>query len=313
MVSPTILCPVDFSEHSRRALQYAARLAEHFGAALTVLNVVDPLLVAAASIHQTDLTSDTQAALREMVAESVPDLKTRVHDVRILVFMGSPAPEILTAARDSGADLIVMGTHGLSGYRKLFVGSTTERVLRQTEIAVLAVPLGSEDVLVPVDRLAAGLSSILAPVDFSEESGQSARIAAGLAAAVKGQVVLVHAVPRAYAVGRWKEKAAEAEERAAAEAEERLAALASTLSATAPVRAVVRVGSPADVIADLAAAERPGLIVMGLRGAGRLTGPAAGTVSYRVLCSAPVPVLAIPGAKTPARLLATSPVPKTGA
>jgi nucleotide-binding universal stress UspA family protein len=75
----------------------------------------------------------------------------------------------------------------------------------------------------------------------------------------------------------------------------------------------VRVGSPADVIADLAAAERPGLIVMGLRGAGRLTGPAAGTVSYRVLCSAPVPVLAIPGAKTSARLLTTSPAPRSGA
>ena len=56
----TIVCPVDYSDCSKRALHYAGALAEHFGARLVVLHVFDPMLVASSSIHQRDLLGLTE-------------------------------------------------------------------------------------------------------------------------------------------------------------------------------------------------------------------------------------------------------------
>ena len=198
---PTIVCPVDFSDHSRLALQYAARLAEHFRAQLTVFSVVDPLLAAAAATYRTDLTEKTYEDLRRFAASAVPDLEQRVGAVQVDAVIGDIVPEILRMATQRHADLIVMGTHGISGYRKMFIGSNTERLLRHTEVPVLAVPpLIGAHVLVPVGQLAASLDVILAPVDFSDSSNYAMRVAAAIAQALSARLVLLHAVTPVHAL-----------------------------------------------------------------------------------------------------------------
>ena len=142
----SILCPVDFSAHSELALSYALDLATTQSAHLTILTVVDPLLAAAsqAAGKGDALTSQTQ--------DEIQDLLRRINNERgrlpeapgISVVFGEAAEEILKQVKESNADLIVMGTQGLEGARRFVFGSTTERVLRETTVPVLAVPAPSE-------------------------------------------------------------------------------------------------------------------------------------------------------------------------
>ena len=137
-----ILCPVDFSSQSRAALRYAAAAAAGRGGRLTVLFVDDPLLAAAAAAaHDPRLQARTAIAeLGRFVAPTIRAAGLPAARVRLLVAVGDPAGEIVKTARRARADLIVMGTHGLSGFQKLMLGSVTGRVLKTAPLPVLAVP-----------------------------------------------------------------------------------------------------------------------------------------------------------------------------
>jgi universal stress protein A len=138
----TILCPVDFSDASRGALRHARVLAEHFGARLVLLAVEDPLLTEAIDLgtgHVWD-PEDTRKELTRFAGNVLGSAQLKATTIEYEVSVGKPAQRILQVARDQGCDLIVMSTHGLTGVRKMFFGSTTERVLRETTIPVLATP-----------------------------------------------------------------------------------------------------------------------------------------------------------------------------
>ncbi len=134
-----ILCPVDFSEHSHRALDVALRLAALAGSHVMVITVVDPLLDAASEAlgNRAALTGQTQDALRDMLARTAAAHR---EPVGITVAVGDAAEKILEHAVECEADLIVMGTQGLEGARRFVFGSTTEAVLRQARVPVMAVP-----------------------------------------------------------------------------------------------------------------------------------------------------------------------------
>jgi nucleotide-binding universal stress UspA family protein len=137
----SILCPVDFSAHSERALGYAIDLAALVGAQLTVVTVVDAFLDAAsqAAGARPALSAQTQEELRALLSR-VDASRTPHGRLAIAVDVGEPARKILDQARECSADLIVMGTQGLEGARRLMFGSTTEKVLREATVPVLAVP-----------------------------------------------------------------------------------------------------------------------------------------------------------------------------
>ena len=133
----SILCPVDFSVHSERALGCALDLAALTGGHLTIVTVVDAFLDAAA--HEA-LTAQTQQELRGLL-DRIEATRHRPHErIGIAVAVGEPARQILAQAAESQADVIVMGTKGLEGTRRLMFGSTTEKVLRESRVPVLAVP-----------------------------------------------------------------------------------------------------------------------------------------------------------------------------
>jgi nucleotide-binding universal stress UspA family protein len=141
-VFTSILCPVDFSVHSERALAYALDLAALTHGHLTVVTVVDAFLDAAANATGTHeaLTSQTQQEIQGLLDRIAASRRRPYERIGITVEVGEPAQEILKQVVECRADLIVMGTQGLEGAQRLVFGSTTEKVLRESRVPVLAVP-----------------------------------------------------------------------------------------------------------------------------------------------------------------------------
>lgn len=288
---PHILCPIDFSEPSRAALVHAAAIAEHFGATLDVLAVDDPLLAeVAASTGHVGLQEETARELRRFCARTLEGFGQTASTTAFQVRTGKPAAEILAAARETNADLTVMGSHGRSGVGKLFFGSTTERVLRDTTGPVLVTP---DHPVQPQSfgEMAGRIKRVLAPVDLSPASGRQVAVACGIASALSASVLLVHAIEPVFIPPALRAAAAgiDAERRDACE--ESLARLAGGQAGCAAERLVVS-GDPAREIVKLAAARGVGLIVIGLHSGGPL-GPRMGSVTYRVLSQVRTLVLAL--------------------
>ena len=137
----SILCPVDFSNNSRAALRYAAMLARLSDAHLLVLYVNDPLLATAAATRPDaeEILASTENDLRRFVSAGVSK-PTPPIPATLLTVAGKPAQEILKAAERHDCDLIVMGYRGAGRASRLLFGSTTEGVVRTSNIPVLAVP-----------------------------------------------------------------------------------------------------------------------------------------------------------------------------
>ena len=133
----SVLCPIDFSEASLGALRYAAAIVESSHGQLMVMTVDDPLLASMDAARGHAWPSDqTRKDLESAVTDTL-GLRAHGLDLHYHVPIGEPAPEILRVAAERHVDLIVMSSHGLTGIRKLFFGSTTERVLRRATCPVL--------------------------------------------------------------------------------------------------------------------------------------------------------------------------------
>jgi len=136
-----ILVPVDFSSSSNQALRYAVRLAQHFGSEITLLHIVQRTFVAPfpevppyLDYIEADF-ENAERALQTLAAQQT--LKSSA--IRTVVRTGLAAHEIVEAARDLDSDLIVIATHGYTGWKHLCIGSTAERVVRAAPCPVFAV------------------------------------------------------------------------------------------------------------------------------------------------------------------------------
>lgn len=288
-----VLCAVDFSDASRRALRYGASFAAHVGAEFTVLFVNDPLLsTAAASVgyNQRKLDTQTRKELRRFVEAVVADIAPGP-TVRYAIALGDPAREIHKHARQLRATLIVMGTHGLRGPKKLFLGSTTERTLRDSRVPVLAIPHRGPRQPPPGWPRA----PVLAAIEFGAKARDDVRAAADVARLFEADLLLVH-VLRDPMVPSWlKRPARGAESERLAHARAALAQLATAAGSDVSVSFRVARGEPADALARAARARKAGTLVIVLRHGEGWFGTARGTVTYQVLTSAVTPVLALPG------------------
>jgi universal stress protein A len=141
-----ILCPTDFSDPSYEALKAADELAAHFGATLHIINVVPlvpiveaPIGVESASFnvasYQQELEGQAQKSLKNMAEQKITLGVTAVTEVLI----GNAAGEVIRYAGENRIDLIVIATHGLSGWRRFISGSTTEQIVRQASCPVLTI------------------------------------------------------------------------------------------------------------------------------------------------------------------------------
>ena len=293
----SVLCPIDFSESSAGALRYAALIAGHFGTRLIVLAVEDPLLTEAADLGTGVLwTAEDCTAEMEKICQSRARLGRGNSGAGSSTSsrLASRPTEILRVARERSCGLIVISTHGLTGVRKLFFGSTTERVLRETPCPVLLTS-GMTPGHIGLPDLKARVGRILVPVDLTPASMPQAQVGRALAETLGLPMILVHVVEplRSRLAARLHLVGIEADRRAVAE--DGLNELADTLGYTPRPEALVAYGEPAEELAKVARDRHAGLIVMGLHGS-PLLGPRMGSVTYRLLCLSSALVLALPPA-----------------
>jgi nucleotide-binding universal stress UspA family protein len=138
-----ILVPIDFSAHSRKALQYARPFAEQFGARIVLMHVIEPMILPAELGYIPPELEDVQARARANASEKLEALRTQElpDDVasEIEVRVGNPWREITAVATARGADLIIASTHGYTGLKHVFLGSVAECIVRHAPCPVLVV------------------------------------------------------------------------------------------------------------------------------------------------------------------------------
>ena len=141
-----IVCPTDFSEPACKAIKAAGEMAEKFSAELILLNVVGPVPVLETptglagfdvAAYQQELTASAESSLQMRLEKHIPSSVV----ARTLVVHGEAAHEVVRVANEEGADLIVVSTHGESGWRHRIFGSVTEKVIRHAQCPVLTIHL----------------------------------------------------------------------------------------------------------------------------------------------------------------------------
>ena len=130
-----ILAPTDFSDLSARGVRYACQLAKDVGAEVIIFSVV---IVDESGINKREVEEHKQR-LDEFVAKNVADVGTNLR-IRKVVDAGQPYGAIVDCAENDRIDLIVMSSHGRSGFSRMLIGSVTDKVLRGAACPVLVVP-----------------------------------------------------------------------------------------------------------------------------------------------------------------------------
>ena len=139
-----ILCPTDFSELADEALNAAASLALDYSAELLVAHVVESLPFVPGSAPKPvsrieDYGKEMEAAAVKKLSALIERVISTKIQVRPLVESGQPAVKIVDLAEKNEADLIVIATHGLTGWRQALLGSVTERVIKLTSKQMLII------------------------------------------------------------------------------------------------------------------------------------------------------------------------------
>ena len=297
-----ILCPIDFSEFSRHALDYATGVARWYRASVHVLHVFAVVPIANTVPEMIPSMALTPASreelLRSMKAFATSDSSNKVR-MTYDIAEGLPAHEIAAAARRSAVDLIVVGTHGRSGFAHLLLGSVSERLLRTAACPVMIIPKRVADA-VPIGPL---FKRILCAVDFSACSMRALEYAISLAQEADAQLTVAHVFELEGALpSEWRSAVTPGfirRELLAIEDERRqhLAhAVPTSVRDFCSVDTVMASGTPYREILRLAAENAAELIVLGVHGRNPVDLAFFGSTTNHVVRHARCPVLTIRGA-----------------
>jgi nucleotide-binding universal stress UspA family protein len=289
-----ILCPLDLSDVSRHALDHAVLLSRWYKARMTGLHVWNPIVLPTTAFSFVgppvpSVPFEERARVQQEVAEMLG--RAGAMDAEVLVQNGRPANQILECAAAIPADVIVMGTHGSSGFEHLLLGSVTEKVLHRAACPVLTVP--------PQARATSKLPfrRILCPVDFSDPSLAALEFALSLAQEGDADLIILHVfewpadgeplVTRSFSVPEYlliRER----------DAKTKLDDIIPE-SVRAWCRPVTRVahGKAYHEIIGVAAEESADLIVMGVHGGNALDLMLFGSTTNQVVRRATCPVLTL--------------------
>jgi nucleotide-binding universal stress UspA family protein len=296
-----ILCPIDFSDYSRRALDHAIAIARWYESKITAVHVFSPAPatvygpgpvvfepVVLTGVDREELIAATK---RFVEAESAPGIP-----IETIVREGNIAKEILAQAADSDADLLVIGTHGRSGFERLLLGSVTEKVLRRAACPVLTVPRRLPDAAPAGPVL---FKRILCPVDFSEPSLHALEYAISMAGEADAHLVLLHVMTLDLEspVGDLPDDEVTIRDfwrRREEELRRSLAAIVpKNIAEYCTVETMLTRGKPGREILRVAGEDQADLIVMGVQGRGAVDLMFFGSTTQHVVRGAACPVLTL--------------------
>jgi nucleotide-binding universal stress UspA family protein len=285
----TILCAVDFSAPSRRALRHAAAVAARGHATLIVLFVNDPLLVSAAAVTRPplDLRARSVKELDRFVRATLGKRSQTHVDCRVAT--GEPVERIVATAVRARADLIVIASRGLTGLARLAFGSTTAGLLTRSPIPVLVVPARGAAAAVgswPQGR-------VIAPVALGDRLPADIDVASGVAEWFGCSLLAVHVLSAPAAPAWLRRRLAVSPASQLERARRRVADVAASRSRTSTDVRILE-GELASAIGGLARRERAPLLLTRLRDQRHWFDPSRGSLTYRMLTQASVPLLACP-------------------
>jgi nucleotide-binding universal stress UspA family protein len=286
-----VLCATDFSPTAQTALAFAQGIARRYGSKLFAVHVVSP---AKTQMLPPESWGPVQQSLDEAASREMAQLDAQLQGLRhqVDVCSGSVWTVISKLIETNHIDLLVMGTHGRSGFERLLMGSVAEEIFRQAPCPVLTV-----GPLVPADTAReTGFSQIVLAADFSSPSPAAAPYALALAQDYEARLTLVHVVPQQVGSLALED----------VDILDRTKALHNLISAdteeSCRPECVVRLGDPASNILGVAKERNADLIVMGVRPAkGHLAAAThLGTgAAHTVVSFAPCPVLTIRDSRLP--------------
>jgi nucleotide-binding universal stress UspA family protein len=290
----TVLAPIDFSDSSVHALEYATALATWYGARLVGVHAYTPVFLPVPAFATAGYggppmpDADMIKQMEQEVWDAMDEARAAGLKTEVRVVAGPAQVVILGCARRLSADAIVMGTHGAGGFEHLMLGSVAEKVLRKATCPVMTVP--------PRARATSTLpfSHVLCPVDFSDPSRAALQFALSIAQRANAELTILHvldwptevepAAHRAFSVpeyNRLREQDAEA-------------GLAQLVTQSArdghTVKTVLAHGKPYREILDVGTRLGVDLIVMGVQGRNALDVMLFGSTTNQVVRMATCPV-----------------------
>jgi nucleotide-binding universal stress UspA family protein len=292
-----ILCPVDFSDTSRHAIEHAVAIAKWYESRIVALHVLQaprlfeqpPILFAEFDSGGSSLPPEIESRERDLRAWLEPAYQAGLK-TDLLIDKGMVAAAILDRASSEQVDLIVLGTHGLSGFERFMLGSVAEKVLRKASCPVLTVPPASAtSARVPYKRL-------LCPVDFSESSLAALRFAFSLAEEADGRLSILHVLEWPSDDELFVDRLDGPQYRQMVEeqARTRLDALVpDDVRTWSEPTTQIADGKPYRRILETARTEESDLIVIGVRGRNPLDLTLFGSTTNHVVRRAPCPVLTL--------------------
>jgi nucleotide-binding universal stress UspA family protein len=300
-----IVVPVDFSIHARRALDEAIGLARKYGAELHLVHCYPlmPTLELYGVQMPPSMDLEVRQAARRRMAEWRDSVRAAGLAAEQHLSADLPSAKILELSGKIGADLIVIGSRGLSGLERWLLGSVAERTVRMAPCPVLTVSAPDTADGTTLDANPGGkeiaakqIQKILLPVDFSDCSQRAFDEAVGLAKDFGAELHLLHC----YQLHRRMVAPYGIEIPESLEHDVRMAALRRLSDwrekATAHgirVREHISAHFPSDEIPAMAARIGANLIVMGTRGLTGLKHVLLGSVAERTMRAAPCPVLTV--------------------
>jgi nucleotide-binding universal stress UspA family protein len=298
-----ILCPTDFSDFSRRALDHAVAIARWYESTITLLHVCTIAPVAAYApgsgvVPSAMLTPEEREALLASMKRFAEDEAGASVPVEFEIAEGHTATEIVATANAMPADLLVLGTHGRSGFERLVLGSVAEKVLRKAACPVLTVPRGMADVM-PTSPVI--FKRILCAVDFSDCSIHALNYAMSLAQEADAHLTVIHVLELPPDVPRevhenvagprsLREYIALAEEDRRARLKD---AIPESVRAYCTVDTVFATGKPYREILRVASEEMSDVIIIGIHGRGAADLLFFGSTAQHVVRQASCPVLTL--------------------
>lgn len=291
-----VLVPIDFSRPSLQAIPYALSISRQFGADVHLLHVTDlsqlppPTLMTLPLVPQAEWDRRFMKQLQAVAQKYRTDGNVSALEPRA----GTAYEEICAAARELKANLIVISTHGYTGYKRAFLGSNAERVVQHSPCPVLVVRQHIGGSIDPRTRTGFRLRTILVPTDFSECSRIGSDYGLQLASDFGAELRLVHVInPNAFLYGDKYTALDPAQLLQEMEdaAQKRMRSMAARAKARYSVRLIY--GSPAVEICK-AANEDADLIVISTHGRTGLGHILLGSVAEHVVRYAHCPVLVIP-------------------
>lgn len=274
-----VLFATDFSQASASALPYAANIAKDFGGRLWVCHIVKPTALAigapeaAPFLYQAEMETAKQGLAEVMQAPELEGARPKA-----IMLSGIFGDQLRNAINGNDIDLVVAGTHGHTGMRRLLLGSAVEEICRVSPRPVLTV---GPDIGACSNS---GFKTILYPSDLSSESTQALPYANGFAERYGAKVIFLHVVPSELATNP---DAVQLEkplrERARQMVEEKLGTFEKEF--------MIEPGEAVETILRVARERHADLIAMGIRNAFVPGVQLRSSIAYRVITGAHCPVL----------------------